>query len=203
MSLGWRLWRNFGRWSLGTRDMTTFLCHHLSSLCHHCVIIVSSLCHRCVIVVASLCHHCSIILSSLCHHSVTFLSSFCHHSVIILSLCVIVSGSCGTSFLRNCTGGHSRPLCGRPGCWLDLCKYYFVFFVFSSFCLEGLYFLGGGGFYVCCLLLCSTFNKIEDKQKHFLLFSYKLVNQTNNYGCVAPQMFRHTVMNDVYRPHGP
>ena len=88
----------------------------VSSLCHHCIIIVSSLCNRCVIVVASLCHHCSIILSSLCHHSVTFLSSFCHHSVIILSLCVIVSGSWGTSFLRNCTGGHSRPLCGRPGC---------------------------------------------------------------------------------------
>ena len=125
------------------------LCHHcviiVSSLCHHYVIIVPSLWHHCVIIVSSKCHRCVAIVSSLCHHSFIVVSSFCHHSVIIPSLCVIVSGSWGTSFLRNCTGGHSRPLCGRPGCWLDLCKYYFVFFVFSSFCLEGLYFLRGGG----------------------------------------------------------
>ena len=88
----------------------------VSSLYHHCVIVVLSLCYCCGIIVSSLFHHSVIIVSSFCHLSVIILSSFCHYSVIILSLCVIVSGSWGTSFLRNCTGGHSRPLCRRPGC---------------------------------------------------------------------------------------
>ena len=56
-------------------------------------------------------------------------------------------------------------------------------------------------------LLCSTFNsdddKIENKQKHFLLFSYKVANQIFSIVCMARPMLHHAVMNDVYRPYGP
>ena len=66
------------------------------------------------------------------------------------------------------------------------------------FVLKDCIFWGVGEFYFCCLLLCSTFNsdddKIEDKQKQSNIY---------NYDHVAPPMFHHTLMNDVYRPHGP